>query len=183
MIRYQITNGCYSRDRAGWMGTLSDDVDFIQIRERDLSARDLVRLTREVISRVRAKVLVNDRIDVAIAAGAVGVHLRSGAISPQRVKALKPGMIVTVACHEPSNFANIEGADFALLAPIFRPSSKEAHQEPIGIEGLRWCVEVSPVPVLALGGITAQNAAACIQAGAAGIAAITLFSKKGTDAV
>lgn len=182
MIRYQITNGSYSQDPVGWMENLSETADFIQIRERDLSARDLVALTQRVISRVRAKVLVNDRTDVAIAAGAAGVHLRSGSVAPRRIKMLRP-MIVTVACHRLSDFTSIGEADFALLAPIFRPLSKEASEESLGLERLRSCVSVSPVPVLALGGITPANAAACVEAGAAGVAAITLFSRTETDAV
>jgi thiamine-phosphate pyrophosphorylase len=175
VIRYQITNGRYSADPAAWFRSLRDDVDFLQIRERDLSARELAALTRRVVSQLRTKVLVNDRIDVAIACGAAGVHLRARSISPARVKALQP-MIVTVACHDLSDPALIDGADFALLAPIFPPLSKDADRPPLGLTALAEFTRATPVPVIALGGVTPENAPACLAAGAIGIAGITLFS-------
>ena len=174
MIRYQITNGRFSRDPDAWFRSLREDVDFIQIRERDLSARELAGLTRRVLSHVRAKVLVNGRIDVAIACGAAGVHLPSRSLPPARVKTLRP-MIVTVACHDPADFAQIDGADFALLAPVFPPLSKDADRPPLGLIALAEFVRRSPIPVLALGGVTPANAPACLAAGAVGIAGITLF--------
>ena len=175
MIRYQITNGRYSEDPAAWLRSLRDDVDFIQIRERDLCARDLASVTTRVLSAVAAKVLVNDRIDVAIACGAAGVHLRSCSVQPARVKALR-GMTVTVACHDLSDLAHIDGADFALLAPIFPPLSKDPDRPPLGLTALAEFTRASPIPVLALGGVTPANAPACLAAGAIGIAGITLFS-------
>lgn len=181
MIRYQITNGRYAEDPLAWMRSLRRDVDFIQIRERDLPVRELVRVTREVISEFHAKVLVNDRIDVAIASGAAGVHLRSGSIEAARVKVLR-SMIVTVACHDFSELPDFEGADFVLVAPVFAPRSKESDRPPLGVAGLAEFVRRSPVPVLALGGVTPENGGACIEAGAVGVAGIT-FLKMGTDAI
>lgn len=175
MIRYQVTNGKYSKDPDAWMRTLAQDADFIQIRERDLCPRDLAALTRTVVSSVSAKVLVNDRADVAIACGAHGVHLRSRSVSPSRVKMLRHRLVVSVACHEMDDLAKIEEADYAILAPIYNPLSKPMDAEPLGLAGLRTFATMCPVPVIALGGITKENAAECIAAGASGIAGITLF--------
>ncbi|MDE3196007.1 MAG: thiamine phosphate synthase [Acidobacteriota bacterium] len=175
MIRCQITNGLYSRDPHAWMHTLSRDADLIQIRERDLTARQLAGLTMTVLAKTSARVLVNDRIDVAVACGAAGVHLRSGSVDPRRVKARWP-LMVTVACHNREDFTVIEGADYALLAPIFPPLSKEASGPTLGLEGLKECARRSRIPILALGGITRGNAASCVEAGAAGVAGISFYT-------
>ncbi|HZL56859.1 MAG TPA: thiamine phosphate synthase [Bryobacteraceae bacterium] len=175
MIRYQITNGLFRQSPEAWFRTLRDDVDFIQIREKDMSAGELADLVERVVRSSRVRILVNDRIDVAIARGAAGVHLRSGSISPARVKQLAP-LIVTVACHSEDEVKQTEGADYAILAPIFPPTSKPPERAPLGVETLRRAAHASPVPLLALGGITNFNASECIQAGAAGIAGIGLWS-------
>lgn len=175
MIRYQITDGSYAHDPAAWFERLRSDVDFIQIREKDLSAKDLAALVRRTMQSMSVPVLVNDRIDVAIACGAAGVHLRAGSVSPVRVKQLAP-MIVTVAVHDEAELQQSEGADFAILAPIFHPLSKPDARQPLGLDTLRLLAASSPTPILALGGITSGNADACIQAGAAGIAGISCFA-------
>jgi thiamine-phosphate diphosphorylase len=175
VIRYQITDGSAALDEAAWFARLRRDVDFIQIREREFSARQLARMVRTVMALGPA-ILVNDRADVAIACGAAGVHLRSHSIAPRIVRRIAPpGFLITVACHNEDDVKRAEGADYAILAPIFKPLSKAAALDPLGLESLQRIASTAPLPVIALGGITESNAARCIEAGASGIAGITLF--------
>ena len=167
MIRIQIADG-----KAGF----ARSVDFIQVRDHAASARDLAGIVREAMRF--APVLVNDRADVAIACGAAGVHLRSGAIASSKIKHLAR-MIVSVSCHSAEDVerAGIEGADYALLAPVFSPLSKQDARAPLGLNALRRICSASRIPIIALGGITESNAAECVKAGAAGVAGITLFRR------
>lgn len=151
------------------------DVDFIQVREPHLTTRALADRVRELMPQ---RVLVNDRIDVALACGAAGVHLRSNSVSPEIVRRIAPaGFVITVACHceEDVRRAEGEGANYAVLAPIFVPLSKPQDRPPLGLEQLRIIASRVKIPIIALGGITAENAPQCVEAGAAGIAGITLF--------
>jgi thiamine-phosphate pyrophosphorylase len=154
------------------------DADFVQVREPGLDARALARLARSWMTVSGAKVLVNDRTDVAIACGAAGIHLRDRSISPARVRRIAPpGFVISVACHDGESVlrAASEGADYAVLAPIFAPLSKAAAAPPLGLDALRSIAVKARIPVIALGGITAENAPQCIEAGAAGVAGITMF--------
>jgi len=167
VIRYQITDG------AG--GVLRTDVDYIQVRERHLEARELASFVRRAMT-IGPPVLANDRLDVALACGAAGVHLRSGSIAPEFVRRLAPpGFLISVACHNADDVEQAQGADMVLLAPIFRPLSKVDSRGSLGLEELRRISRLSSVPVIALGGITEKNAAQCIEAGARGVAGISLF--------
>ena len=158
-----------------WLARLRRDVDFIQIREPEVSTGQLARLVRSALV-LGPRILVNDRIDVAIATGAAGVHLRDHSIAPSRVRAIAPaGVVITVAVHGVPVRGALDGADYVLAAPVFRPRSKQDTREPLGLEGLRTIVEASPIPVLALGGITEENAGECLRYGAVGVAAISLF--------
>jgi thiamine-phosphate pyrophosphorylase len=181
MIRCLITNGGFSVDKARWMAQVSrriaEGVELVQIRERDLPPRDLAELTREVLGLPNphgTKVLVNDRADVAIACKAHGVHLRDGSVSPE--KFARPGFLVTVSCHSIEDARKATGASFVLLGPIFKPLSKMDHRPVLGTRAIAELTRSSQTPVLALGGITQENAQACINAGAAGIAGITCFA-------
>jgi thiamine-phosphate pyrophosphorylase len=175
VIRYQITDGTFAADPDAWFQRLRRDADFIQIREKDLSTRDLAELVRRVMQYTPVPVLVNDRIDVAIACGAAGVHLRGGSISPTKVKLLAP-LMVTVAVHGEDDIKNAGGSDYVILAPIFQPLSKPDTRPPLGLQTLQRLAQRSVVPILALGGITPENAQSCVGHGAAGIAGITLFT-------
>lgn len=169
VILYQITAGTAS---------ISSTADVIQIREPGLSARQLSQLVREVKQRVTAKVLVNDRTDVALCCGADGVHLRANSIAPVQLRAITPpGFIISVSCHSEEDVIRLEGADYALLAPVFKPLSKADQRKPLGLAALERIARRSRVPVLALGGITPANTASCLAAGAAGVAGITLFRR------
>ena len=171
-------------------------VDFVQLREKDLSSRELESLAREaqqIIERrrhhsINTALLVNSRTDVALACRAAGVHLPADDISPEDVRiawelkgdshgerAADP--IVAVSCHscEEVSRAAENRASFAVFAPVFE--KKDVPETPAaGLEKLRQACRLN-IKVLALGGITTKNAAACLQAGAAGVAAIRLFQE------
>jgi thiamine-phosphate pyrophosphorylase len=157
-------------------------VDFIQLREKDLSVRELESLAYEAVKAVRksgskTQLLVNSRTDVAIASGADGVHLRADDVLPAEVRAIyNPGRkklpVVGVSCHDIHDVerAVSEAATFAVFAPVFE--KRGVH--PAGL-GMLVQVCLQKIPVLALGGVTVENAAVCIRAGAAGVAGIRLF--------
>ncbi len=182
---------CYITDRRGLpagvalidsiAGNLAAGVEWIQIREKDLSARDLFDLVRQAIGLPNpqgSKILVNTRVDVALAAGAAGVHLPAGSPPPRIWRGLTPpGFLVGVSCHTLDEVlaAQDEGAHYAVFGPVFSPRSKAAGLEPRGVEALSQAARAVGIPVLALGGITASNVDDCIQAGAAGVAAISLY--------
>lgn len=179
-------------------------VNYIQLREKDLPVRDLEKLASQAVKVVRqvqleprspkleTKLLINSRTDIALAVAADGVHLRSEDISPAEVRAIQSAaprnskqesrkMIVGVSCHsmEEVRRAAQDGASFAALAPIFskQVNGKGAPQvHAVGLETLRSACRVE-LPVFALGGVTLANARACLNAGAAGIAAIRLFQE------
>ena len=160
----------------------SAGVDMVQLRERDLTSRELESVAQEAVATVRAaggrtRLLINSRIDVALAVGADGVHLRSDDISASDARAIAasaPSFTVGVSCHgvEEVRSAWSHGADFAVFAPVFE---KEGRAAGAGVDRLREACGVAPNFVLALGGVTEENAARCLGAGAAGIAGIRLY--------
>jgi len=171
VIRIAITDG---------PGDYDSGVDIIQIREPALTPRQLANRVREMIRPGGPRILVNDRADVAIACGAAGVHLRDHSVSPEVIRKIAPpGFVITVACHDADAVLRgaDEGADYAVLAPIFAPLSKPVDSPPLGLEALRTITSCAKIPVIALGGITLENAQLCMEAGAAGIAGITLFRR------
>jgi thiamine-phosphate pyrophosphorylase len=157
---------------------IADRVDLIQIREKDMSARELLGLTRRVVALAvsgTTRILVNTRADIALAADADGVHLPSDSLAPSVLRhVVPPGFVIGVSCHtlEELRRAEREGADFAVYGPVFPGKG-----QPIGIAGLREGVAAVRLPVYALGGISKRNAADCLAAGAAGVAAIRMFQE------
>jgi thiamine-phosphate pyrophosphorylase len=162
-------------------------VDAIQIREKDLPLTELQPLAAQIVEAVRGvggstHVLVNGPAQVAFDAGADGVHLHSGmgvaAIQAAHQVYDRAGrdVIVSAACHSPEEIREAMGAAMMLFSPVFEKITAEGMTRGQGLVPLRAAVELSaPAKVLALGGVTEKNAAACVQAGAAGIAAIRLF--------
>jgi thiamine-phosphate pyrophosphorylase len=171
-----ITDGSGACDRS----LAQAGVDFIQVREPGLSTRALACCVRALAREGGPQILVNDRTDVAIACGAAGVHLRDRSVSPSVIRRIAPAaFIITVACHDADAVfrAADEGANYAVLAPIFAPLSKPSGRAPLGLDRLRGIASRSKIPILALGGISVDNAPLCVEAGAAGIAGITLFRR------
>jgi thiamine-phosphate pyrophosphorylase len=171
-------------------------VDWVQIREKDLPARELASLTRQALAigaKVSAKratafrVLINDRLDVAIAERANGVHLGELSLpvaeakrliaSAVRKKAVDESFLVGLSTHsiEVAQAAERDGADYIFFGPIFATPSKASYGEPQGLTRVAELCRSVSIPLLAIGGITPENATSCLQAGAAGLAAIRLF--------
>lgn len=150
----------------------------VQLREKDLEARALFELAcemRRVCDRYRAPLLINDRIDVAMAAGADGVHLASNSLGIAEARnLLGASRLVGVSTHSPAEVraAAESGADFVVFGPVFPPLSKRSYGPPCGREGLIAACRAASLPVFALGGITAERVAALADSGAAGVAVI-----------
>jgi thiamine-phosphate pyrophosphorylase len=181
VLRYYIT------DRSAFGGStdallaciatnIATGVDYVQIREKDLSALALLDLTRRAVALAqgrKTRILVNDRADIAVAAGAHGVHLRAGSITPVDLRpTLRPDFLIAVSCHTRDDIRAAAGADFIVYGPVFASPGKGPA---IGLEALAEAARIATMPVLALGGIDVHNADACVRAGAAGIAAIRMF--------
>lgn len=157
-------------------------VDLIQVRERDLDARTLASLTERCVRAVEgagAHVLVNDRLDVALATGAAGVHLRSDSFDAERVRRVAPpGFLVGRSVHgaaEAVAVASGGALDYLILGTVFPSASKPADLTPAGVAELVRAARSLSVPVLAIGGVTAERFPEVAGTGAAGVAAIGLF--------
>jgi thiamine-phosphate pyrophosphorylase len=199
MLRYAITGGPDSlRDEAARIdyaiNLAANGVSFLQLREKNMEAGALTTLCRQLHAILRAhhpacKLLINSRADIAVAIQADGVHLTStaGSLTSSQIRELYgaanlPAPIVSVSCHTLAEVtrARDEVADLILFGPVFE---KVVADKPIslgvGLDLLHSaCALGAPVPILALGGVTSENTAACLAAGAEGIAAIRLFGSK-----
>ena len=171
-------------------------VDWIQLREKDLSGKQSASLTREALrgvskqsshSKSATRIIVNDHLDVALAEQAGGVHLGENSLPVEEAKCLllsSPAaqtlpnkFFVGVSCHsiESAKSAAAAGADYIFFGPIFATPSKAAYGSPQGLNRLADVCRSVNIPVLAIGGITLENASSCLSARASGIAAIRLF--------
>ncbi len=159
-------------------------VDFIQIREKDLTDRELFDLTRRTMAMTRGtacRVLVNGRSDVARAAGAHGVHLPSTGFAPGDLHPrLTRGMIVGISTHSlaEARRAAAQGAHYILLGPVYPTASKLSYGSPMGLGRFRRICAAIRIPVLGLGGIHADSIDPVLDAGAAGVAGISLFQRE-----
>jgi thiamine-phosphate pyrophosphorylase len=158
-------------------------VDLIQIRERDLEGSDLLALAvdaREAVAGTAARILVNDRVDVALAARAHGVHLPARGLAAPRVRALAAGLLIGQSVHGVDDAIAAErggGCDYLVFGTVFHSTSKPAGHIISGAGALADVCRAVRLPVLAIGGIGVERAAAVAAAGAAGVAAITLFAE------
>jgi thiamine-phosphate pyrophosphorylase len=203
MLRYAITSRVLYRgderekqaallhEAARWA---AEDVDFIQLREKDLCAADIAALAREILKAIartnsHTKLLINSRPDIAIATSARGVHLTaaSGELTPDEVRRIYaspslPVPFITTSCHslEEARRVREDQVDGILFGPVFEKIS--AGHKALAGQGLDQlrdaCMAARPIPVYALGGVTLENAASCVEAGASGIAGIRLFHKR-----
>jgi len=151
----------------------------VQLRERDLTTRPLLLLAEEVLRLTRgqgARLLINDRADLVMALGADGVHLRSDSLPVAVVRRLLgPDRIIGVSVHSVGEVvrAESEGADFAVLGPVYDTTSKRSYGLPIGLSPIEEACKRCRIPVFAIGGITASRAGAVRRAGASGVAVIS----------
>jgi thiamine-phosphate pyrophosphorylase len=197
MIRYAITSGqgaSLKEFRRLARKGAATGISYIQLREKFLAADALTEIARAMAEELRqhgghTKLLVNSRADVALVAGADGVHLtsRSGELTPTQVRRLfaaagGPLPILSIACHTLAevNRAVADATSLILFGPVFEKRiGGEVVVPGVGLDALRTaCDSAGAVPVLALGGVTAENAAACLAAGASGIAGIRLFADR-----
>ncbi|MDQ2746352.1 MAG: thiamine phosphate synthase [Acidobacteriota bacterium] len=186
---YLITDGTFTADNFAEKKekllrlvkvAVENEIDLIQIREKQISARLVYELASEIVNLTKnsgTKILINDRADIALAANADGVHLTAASVSAAAVRKFCPeNFIVGVSAHtlEEVIRAERQGANFAAFSPIFRSPDKG---EPQGIERLKEvCEQVKPFPVIALGGIDETNFAEVWRAGASGFAAIRFLN-------
>jgi thiamine-phosphate pyrophosphorylase len=203
MLRYAITGDTFTPADAARLA--ADGIDYIQLRDKRSPAAHLVAVARETLAAIASvpnaptRLLINSRADVALAAGAHGVHLTSNPneLTPQQIRQLylgapfiggpiadewddEPLPFTSISCHtlEDVTRAHALGADLILFGPVFEKRVANLHiTDGSGLDLLhRACLAANGTPVLALGGITHENTAACLAAGAAGIAAIRLFA-------
>jgi thiamine-phosphate pyrophosphorylase len=161
----------------GALGGSPSGAVVVHLREKDLGGRELLSLTRALLGACEAAgqlLLVNDRIDVALAAGAHGVHLPSAGVPPAEARRLLgPSRLVGVSCHgeEDVRRALAGGADFATFGPVFDTPSKRSYGAPVGLAALRAAARIG-LPLIALGGVDIASAPAALASGAHGVAAI-----------
>jgi thiamine-phosphate pyrophosphorylase len=173
--------------RAQIAGAIAGGIDIVQIRERAVDAGLLTSFAKDCVALAEgsgARVVVNDRLDVALAAGAGGVHLREDSIAIARARTLaSPGFLLGRSVHGPEASRQSDGADYLIAGHVFETPSKPGAGPGIGIAGLEAIVRAASPPVWAIGGITAVHIPALLAAGAAGVAGISAFipSTGGSD--
>jgi thiamine-phosphate diphosphorylase len=175
-----VLDHCRDAIRAG--------VDLIQLREPGLEALTLLALAARLVDMTRdtpTRVVVNDRLDIAVASGAHGVHLRGDSIAPLRARSMVPaGFLIGRSVHGAEEAAlATRGADYCIAGTVFPTSSKPGLRQPLGLEGLGAIVRAVTVPVLAIGGVSMARIEAVASTGAAGRAAIGFFDAEPEDLV
>lgn len=193
-ILYLITSGATTRhstpateDFQNVLAIVSSavaaNISLIQLREKNLSAHTLFQLTTQAAAITRGsstRLLVNDRADIALAAQADGVHLTTRSLSPLIIRrTFGSRLLIGVSTHtlDEARAARDGGADFAVFGPVFETPSKLSYGAPVGLDKLNEAAHaLGPFPLLALGGVTPDNAASTLRAGSSGIAGISIFS-------
>ncbi|HEV3480694.1 MAG TPA: thiamine phosphate synthase [Candidatus Acidoferrales bacterium] len=173
-------------------------VDWVQIREKEMPTRQLLAIARAAVRMTNRKpappagedrpgslILVNDRLDVALAGNAAGIHLGRESLAAQDVIGLRrrrktvTDLMVGLSCHTIDELRQAEdaGVDYAFLGPVFDTPTKRLFGPPLGIAKLAAACRATRLNVIAIGGVTLENGAECLHAGAAGIAAIRMFQQ------
>lgn len=181
---------CYITDRNGFApkpllphleAAVRAGVDLIQLREKDLATHKLLELAMDAIEASReskTRIVINDRLDIAVAVSAHGVHLGRQSV-PVKValRHVAKNFLIGASCHSLDDALRAEagGADYILLGPVFDTPSKRRYGQPLGLTALSDVAHRIKIPVLALGGITVERVRPCLDAGATGIAGIRLF--------
>jgi thiamine-phosphate pyrophosphorylase len=154
-------------------------IDVLQLREADLDARHLTEISVDMLMTMRGtstRLIVNDRLDVALAVGADGVHLPGAGLAPEAVRRLAPpGFLIGRSVHDAGEAARSAGADYLVAGTVWATPSKPGGRALLGLSGLRSIVQAARVPVLAIGGVTDERVADVASTGAAGVAGIGLF--------
>jgi thiamine-phosphate pyrophosphorylase len=160
---------------------VSYGVDLVQIREKDLAGRALLEITREAVRMAKrregTKIVVNDRLDVALAGGAAGVHLPGDGLPVDAIRRVTPAHFLvgkSTHCLEEARRAVAEGADFIVFGPVF-PTTSKPGVPGVGVRALAELVRETSTPVYALGGMTPERVKDVAAAGAAGVAGISVF--------
>jgi thiamine-phosphate pyrophosphorylase len=176
MIRYYVTD----RRRGDILScaaiAVQGGVDMIQVREKDLAARelqDIVLKVRDLAAGTRTRILVNDRLDVALTANIDGVHLPGNGLPAEKVRPFVKVLGISIHSVVEGIQAERAGADFVVFGPVFDSPGKTA----VGLDPLKEVAAALKIPVLAIGGVTMANAGEVLNAGAAGIAGIRLFQE------
>lgn len=161
------------------------EIDVIQLRERDLEAAALLRLATAMLALVagsRTRLVINERLDVALAAGAHGVHLRAGSIAADRVRTIAPGgFLVGRSIHSEAEARSAGPVDYLIAGSVWPTSGKPEGHPVLAPEGLARIVRAAAVPVIAIGGVEPSRAQAIRDAGAAGVAAIAAWMAPAVD--
>ncbi len=174
MLRYYVTNRHGGDVIACARLAIAAQVDMIQIREKDLPSRDLLDLVQQIAGMAEGsptRVLVNDRLDIALAAVLSGVHLPQSGLPAASVRSLVDVLGVSTHTTDEARNAETAGADFVVFGPVFDTPGKK----PVGLDRLREVSAAVHIPVLAIGGINEETTPLVLEAGAAGIAAIRMF--------
>jgi len=179
---YVITDRCHTGE-IRLLRVLDDIIPeqrmMIQIREKDLSTRELLRFVDTVhrlVRPFRLPCLINDRVDLVLATRATGVHLRSDSLSVKEARVcLGSGYLIGKSVHSPGEVLQSEqdGADFVVLGPVYATPSKRAYGSPLGLGAIREASRRCHIPVYAIGGLTPDRVEPVIEAGAFGVAVIS----------
>lgn len=181
--RHQLPSASIAELLSSVERAVSWGVDFIQLREKDLSDLELLALTKRAVQLVRGttcSVLVNGRLDIALAGGAQGVHIPSAGLEIADLKPYLPrGFLLGASTHSlrEASRAAAGGANYILLGPIFRTASKVQYGKPLGLIHFKRVCSALSIPALGLGGLRPDRICRVLAAGASGVAGITLFQK------
>jgi thiamine-phosphate pyrophosphorylase len=152
----------------------------VQVRLKHATPREVVEIARAIVTKVPVPVIVNDRADIALAAGAAGVHVGEADLPVSAIRRFAPAnFIIGASLGGNAELANAKAADYVGIGPLFTTDSKGDAGKAIGIDGFRKLAELSGRPAVAVGGLSADSAAQVMAAGAAGLAVVNAIFRAG----